>query len=124
MQRRDPDLTDIIEYLEAETLPSNSNAARRILLLSEVFYIGEDGLLYHLNKIRRQASRTPHSQLVIPTELRFEVLTNAHDCVTVAHLGTHKTYQKIRERCYWRNMFKDCEHWCKTCVDCSMRKTP
>ena len=75
-------LTDIIEYLEAETLPSNSSAAHLILLLSEVFYIREDGLLYHLNNIPRQASRTPHSQLMIPTELRCEILTNAHDCVT------------------------------------------
>ena len=44
--------------------------------------------------------------------------------MTGAHLGVHKTYQKIRERYYWRNMYKDCEHWCKTCVDCAIRKTP
>ena len=57
LQRRDPELSEIITYLETEILPSSSNTARRILLLSEVFYIGEDGLLYHINTTRRQIHR-------------------------------------------------------------------
>ena len=48
----------------------------------------------------------------------------AHDDVTAGHLGTQKTYGKIRDRYYWRNMFRDIDKWCKSCVDCAMKKSP
>ena len=47
-----------------------------------------------------------------------------HDDVTAGHFGVHKTYEKIRERYWWKGMFKDCEHWCKSCIDCQTKKTP
>ena len=40
------------------------------------------------------------------------------------YLGTQKTYAKIRNRYYWRNMFRDIDKWCKSCVDCAMKKSP
>ena len=39
-------------------------------------------------------------------------------------LVTLKTYEKVRQRYYWHGMFKDIEHWCRTCIDCAMRKAP
>ena len=39
-------------------------------------------------------------------------------------MGIHKTYEKIRERYFWKGMYKDCEHWVRSCVDCFMKKTP
>lgn len=81
-------------------------------------------MLYRIEHNTRRTCPQPLSQLVIPEALRFEILSNAHDHVTGGHLGTHKTYQKLRTRYWWKGMFKDTEHWCKSCVDCSMRKTP
>ncbi|CAB4015673.1 Retrovirus-related Pol poly from transposon 412, partial [Paramuricea clavata] len=50
----------------------------------------------------------------------------AHDDVTAGHLGTQKTYGKVRTRYYWCNMFRDIDRWCKMenpfdrdAVDCS-----
>lgn len=48
----------------------------------------------------------------------------AHDDVTAGHLGTQKTYGKVRTRYYWRNMYRDIDRWCKSCVDCAMKKSP
>lgn len=123
-QRRDRDLSNLIHYLETSELPYNDRAARKLLLIEDWFYIGTDGLLYRIELNSKRNSSEPISQLVIPESLRFEILSNAHDHITGGHLGTHKTYQKIRKRYWWRGMFKDTEHWCKSCVDCSMRKTP
>ena len=41
----------------------------------------------------------------------------------VGHLGFKKTYRKLRERFFWPTMYADCDFWCKSCVDCSTRKT-
>ena len=36
----------------------------------------------------------------------------------------HKTFHKLKQRFWWQGMFKDVEYWCKSCVECSMRKSP
>ena len=35
-----------------------------------------------------------------------------------------KTYEKLRIRYYWGNVFSDIQHWCKSCCDCAVGKTP
>ena len=64
------------------------------------------------------------SQLVVPAALQQEVLYACHDDITSGHLGIFKTYEKLRERYYWRKMFKDTEHWVKSCRHCCMKKSP
>lgn len=123
-QRHDPDLTDLIEYLEQDVLPKSDPKARSILLSSDSFYLNDDGLLYHITHARGARGKETLSQLVIPSALRYEVLMQGHDNVTAGHLGVHKTYDKLRKRYYWYGMYRDVEHWCKSCVDCAMRKDP
>lgn len=124
LQRRDPDLADMIAYLESYKLPHNDQQARSLLLTIDDYFLDEDGLLYHLWTPTRPKHKTIYQQLVIPTALRYEILTWGHDDPTSAHFGTTKTYEKLRKRYYWRNMFSDIKHWCKSCCDCAMRKTP
>ena len=38
------------------------------------------------------------------------------------HLGHEKTYDKVRVHYYWSGMYKDIQHWVRSCVDCQMRK--
>ena len=111
LQRRDLDLSEIIDYLESDVLPSDDRAARKILLTSDSFYIGHDGLLYHLGDNRKRNSWDSFSQLVVPPTLRFEILSNMHDHVSGAHFGVHKTFNKVKQRYWWKGMYKDIEHW-------------
>ena len=60
----------------------------------------------------------------MPASLRCEILSNIHDHVSGAHFGVHKTFDKIKQRYWWKGMYKDVEHWCKSCTECSMRKSP
>ena len=124
LQRRDLDLSEIIDYLESDALPSDDRAACKILLKSDSFYIGRDGLLYNLGDNRKRNSWDSFPQLVVPPMLRFEILSNMHDHVSGAHFGVHKTFNKVKQRYWWKGMYKDIEHWCKYCSECSMRKTP
>lgn len=61
---------------------------------------------------------------MIPTALCYELLIWAHDNPNSGHFGTVKTYEKVRTRYYWRKMFSDVSHWCCSCCDCAMRKSP
>ena len=123
MQRRDPELAVMIDFLENDILPTNDKDARKILLTSDNFYIGQDGLLYHIDFNRRRNARESFSQLVVPAALRFEILSNVHDHIAGAHFGLNKTFSKLKQRYWWIGMFKDVEHWVKSYVECSMRKS-
>lgn len=79
MQRRDPELAVMIDFLENDILPTNDKDARKILLTSDNFHIGQDGLLYHIDFNRRRNASESFSQLVVPAALRFEILSNIHD---------------------------------------------
>lgn len=124
LQRRDFDLSEIIDYLENDILTLDDTAARKLLLVTDSFYIGRDGLLYHLGNNRKRNAWDSFPQLVIPPALRFEILSNMHDHVSGAHFGVHKTFNKVKQRYWWKGMYKDVEHWCKSCTECSMRKSP
>ena len=123
-QRRDPDLADLISYLETWTLRTDDGSARCLLLTVDDYFLSPDGLLFHLWTPPAHRRPSTIQQLVIPTAMRYEILTWGHDDPTAAHFGTTKTYEKLRSRYYWRKMFSDVQHWCRSCADCAMHKTP
>ena len=55
---------------------------------------------------------------------RFEiegVLWMLHDHPTAGHFGINATYEKVKERYYWKNMLKDIEIYVKSCDKCQKR---
>ena len=87
-------------------MPSDDKRARKILLTSDKFYVGQDGLLYRLDKDQKRNVRDSSSQLDVPPSMKFEVLSNVHDHVSGAHFGVHKTFHKVKQRYWWNGMFK------------------
>ena len=124
LQRKDPALADIIEYLEFEDLPEDSKAAKKLLYTIEQYYLDPDGILCHIWIPGGKRVPTPRSQLVVPSSLRHEVLINAHDLPTGGHLGVNKTYAKLRDRYFWPKMYMDVQHWCLSCEHCAKKKSP
>ena len=123
-QRKDQEISEIIDYLENDHLPTDNIRAKHVLLAEHVYFLDDNGILYHLDKQGRKGYKDNHAQLVLPPPLRYEVLVNAHDDLTGGHLGTFKTYEKLRDRFYWTGMYKDVEHWVCSCVDCATWKRP
>ena len=124
LQREDTDLFAIITYLETSTLPVNDAKARSLLFSIDSYYLDENGILCHLWSPKKLKQQSLRSQVVIPASLRHDVLISCPEGPTAGHLGHIKTYEKVRQRYYWHGMFKDIEHWCRTCIDCAMRKRP
>ncbi|KAL2099488.1 hypothetical protein ACEWY4_003882 [Coilia grayii] len=88
--------------------------------LSGEHYVVREGLLYH------QPAEGRAEQLVVPSQLREKVLKMGHDIPWSGHLSNVKTYERIAARFYWPGLYKDVQHFCKTCSKCqltSIRKT-
>ncbi|GBC54380.2 uncharacterized protein LOC115178352 [Rhizophagus irregularis DAOM 181602=DAOM 197198] len=47
-----------------------------------------------------------------------------HDNELSGHFGMNATYEKMRERYYWKNMRKDIEEYIRTCWNCQVRGKP
>ena len=78
--------------------------------------------MYHLsNPVRRD--RTERLQLVILQSLTEGIVEQAHSAeYGGGHYSSDKTYDKIRARYYWNNMYKDVVQFVSSCSICKARK--
>ena len=60
--------------------------------------------------------------LVVPHELRREVLYACHNSMTAGHLGTAKTYDRVRRRYLWPRLYQSVKAYVQSCLDCAQRK--
>ena len=116
----------MLTYLENGTLPGDKRD-KEIILSSDHYFI-EDNILYHLldrrvNNPKRQIEEI-RACLVIPEELKFDVLTSVHGDLSSGHHGTQKTYSTLRLKFYWKGMYKDCKNFVISCTKCNTRKNP
>ena len=65
-----------------------------------------------------------HYQLVVPNELRSEILKELHGTQTTGHFGVNKTTQRVKQRFYWPQCQTDVKRFIKECDMCSSRKGP
>lgn len=59
---------------------------------------------------------------VVPSYERQELLERLHDSPMSAHLGMHKTYNRIKQRHYWPNMFDFIKEYVGRCDTCKATK--
>ena len=115
----------MIDFLESDKLPFSNKKARKVMLTSDSFYLGRDGLLYHLDRNQKRSVRDSFSQLVVPQGMKFEILSNVHYHVSGAHFGTHKTFTNVSKgiggrECFWTLIIGASHAY----TECSMRKSP
>ena len=86
--------------------------------IRKTYRISDDQLL---ETLRRSKPR-----VVVPTaatDLRHQLLQEAHDTSYGAHLGTDKTYQRLSERWFWKSMWDDTHNFVRSCRTCIANKT-
>jgi hypothetical protein len=76
-----------------------------------------DGILYR-RWIPINRGEKEHLQIVVPINLRKEILHELHNHKNSGHLGIAKTLGKLRQRFYWPNHKADIIRWCKHCKVC------
>lgn len=81
-----------------------------------------DGVLYR--RFSSADGLLSHLQLVVPADLKKQVLTMVHDDSSGGHLATERTLVKAKARFYWPFMSSDIDLHCKSCDLCSARNNP
>ncbi|GBM24333.1 hypothetical protein AVEN_202320-1 [Araneus ventricosus] len=62
--------------------------------------------------------------LVVPKQLRRDVLKSLHDAPTSNHLGFAKMYDGIRRKYYWPGLNGNVRRYVSHCRECQRRKSP
>ena len=106
-ERNDPPDKEIVQKADHEL--------KALLHQWEVLEI-HDNLLYR--KYTDVDSGREFMQMVVPPNLREEILYMLHSHKSAGHLGISKTLGKLRQRFYWPGHKKDVERWCKRCKVC------
>ena len=123
-QRRDPEISAIIEFLETKKLPEDEKQARYIALRSDLFLI-EDGVLYYVGISKKskneEVPRHP-KRIVIPVSLRKTVLEDCHDAPASGHMDFQRTLARVEAKYYWEGMFSEVKRYCESCEDCYRKK--
>jgi hypothetical protein len=71
LQREDPMLTSLIEYLENDVLPNDRSKAKKILTQSEFYTLSDENALYYFGDIaKRKLTEQSKRRLVIPAALQ------------------------------------------------------
>ena len=125
LQQGDPKLKEMMEFLESGTLPEGEGAQKRLTLLGERHYLA-NGVLYHVQvpSKARAGQHLTHSgnQLVVPLELRNDVLRAHHE--GLGHQGEARTFAALRQRYYWPGVYHDIADYVRTCESCQQAKRP
>ena len=72
-------------------------------------------------RLLRNRGLQPTLQIVFPQSWMQLVLEEIHDDIFAGHLGTEKTFERIRLRYYWPSYYLDVNNWCESCEECLTR---
>ena len=117
-QMKDPELKVYVKYLEEKALPTDGDTARRFVCESKAFEM-IDGVLH------RESPTVPSRWcVVLPSELRAQLLAEAHDGIFAGHFSELKVYDKLRRLYWWPKMRAEVRSFCRSCLSCASRKGP
>ena len=127
-QQNDPDITQVLNWLEDDTLPetfpsSTSHAVQSLWSQTQQLVV-KDQLFYRIWEDVAGGGANRRQLYILPHKLVPIVLKQLHDASTAGHLGVQKTLGKLKQRFYWVGQRKDVEEWCHHCDICASRKFP
>ena len=113
LQREDNPINEIITALEGDDPEDNPWIGE---------YVMSGGMLFRMTKPTKHHP-DPYMQLVIPRSITRGVMEQLHDSEHGGgHVGIDKTYDKVRTRYYWNNMYRDVVRYVESCMLCRARK--
>ncbi len=124
-QKTCTEIGPLYHYLLDKTLPEDAKQAASIVATSENFCF-KDNLLFH-NSQPRQNHEKKSNQVIVPIQTTLEVplsfrpriLMQYHDSlVGGSHQGFDRTYNAIKMKYHWNNMYADTKHYTQSCTKC------
>jgi len=123
-QNADEYLSDIIDFLKGEVDRFSPKRFRKLAKVSDLFALDTRDVLYRLARSTRDRPRDSEDEprLVVPAELRPDMLHYAHEDYQGGHQGITRMHEKLRSEFYWPGMYQDVQRYVKECVDCASGK--
>jgi len=112
----------IFSYLKNDHLPTDNNAARKILLMSENYFI-ENNLLYKVSLPRSKTEQRVRPQnylLCIPVNHTAKLLGKWHSIL--GHYGPNWLLPSLNTRFYWPKLLVDVKNISRVCEICQQSK--
>ena len=105
-QSKDDDLMTLRSQVENGGDPGKNNQRHYLIV---------DKLLYYISN----TDDDPCLRLYVPKHLKRLVIGQYHD--RNGHMGVQKTFDSIRRKYFWPNLFKDLNEYVGSCVICQTR---
>ena len=109
---------EIYNYLNTLQFPKEYDDYRKNQLRNK----SNKYFIQHHQLFRRRKNGQP--QRVILPEQTEMILFNLHKDQNGAHLEIESTYEKLKERYYWPQMYETTRHYIKNCENCQKRGRP
>ena len=113
-QRRDHDIAQLIDFLEAKKLPDDPEVAKRITAQARKGYYLIDGILYF-----EEADMLDRRRLVVPQHLREKVMEEHHNSPYSGHFAVKRMKNRVSQYFYWPGMRGDIHRKCMSCIECA-----
>lgn len=113
-QRQDPEVMDIIRFLETGELPPDQKRARRIATQQSQFTL-IDGVLYFLD-----AKQEHRCRAVVPSHLQEQILEENHRKWMGGHFSGQRMYSMLVRRWWWDGMYASTLKYARNCPECAV----
>ena len=114
LQRQDPELLAIIQFLESGLLQDDEKTACALLSLTQSQYIIQEGILYCVLE-------DSTLQLIPSASRRKQLFRDAHGGAFGAHLGDWKIHSQLKKHYWWPGMRSEIAQWTGACMLCATR---
>ena len=113
-QWKDPQLREIIHFLDTDELPADDKQARKIAVQQSMFTVVDD-VLYYIDPKRDHQKR-----IAVPKQLREQVLEEAHRGVMSGHFSGRRTFSALSRHWWWESMYSDTLKYVENCPECTI----
>ena len=106
---------NIIQYLRAKEYPAGASKAEKSVLrrFAKKFEFDEKAqVLFYIDQGNNGA---PFKRMVIQEDEKLRVFHECHSSSFAGHAGRDNTIQKIKDRYYWPDYYKDTVEMVSTC---------
>ena len=128
MQKEDPDISFVYDnLLKGCKRPSSTDVVTKSPATRHYWVIWNSLSLDNGLIVKECVQKNGHSkyfQLLIPRNLRKEVLNEVHDATMGGHFGCRKTYERVKQKYYWYEMRDEVTNWVLACDICAADKIP
>jgi hypothetical protein len=124
LQVKDPDLGPVLAWLESKD-PSEAELFRQSSCTKHIWSCRSQlrlvsGVLYYCWEYVTHKKL----KLVVPAELKQEVMALVHDTLSGGHFGRDKTIERARKSFHWFGLTRDLTLYVATCGTCKTSKKP